>query len=213
MIDLTVPFLSACILVSGAAYLYAVARGQRRWRYLLKPGTMLLIMALALSGWTPGSAYDRFIVAGLAVSVVGDIFLMLPDRFMHGLGAFLAAHLCYIAAFGWGTAFGLNDALVLGALAAAAVPLFRRLRRGVLETGGSLMLTAVGLYVAVIAVMVWRAVAYGSPIAVAGAFLFFLSDALLGWNRFVQPYRWAGHGVMTTYYAAQYCLALSLSIS
>lgn len=31
----------------------------------------------------------------------------------------------------------------------------------------------------------------------------------LAWNRFVRPLGWGDQAVMITYYAAQYCLALS----
>ena len=51
--------------------------------YVFKPFTMLLILALAVqpSASTPTS-YRVFVVAGLAFSLAGDVFLMLPrDRF------------------------------------------------------------------------------------------------------------------------------------
>ena len=48
------------------------------------------------------------------------------------------------------------------------------------------------------------------PTAMMGATLFFVSDALLGWNRFVRPLRWAPVGIMTTYHLGQAGLVLSL---
>src|SRR5947199_206071 len=75
----------------------------------------------------------------------------------------------------------------------------------------------VGVYVSVIAVMGWcaavRATAGPSAsgeLALAGALLFMLSDGLLATDRFARRLRAADAIVMTTYYAAQTLIALSV---
>ena len=47
--------------------------------------------------------------------------------------------------------------------------------------------------------------------AVCGAGLFLLSDALLAWNRFRLKFKSAQVLILSTYYAAQWALAMSLS--
>src|SRR5205809_56507 len=77
----------------------------------------------------------------------------------------------------------------------------------------------VAVYVSVIAVMGWRAavraLAASPPpasggLALAGALLFMLSDGLLATDRFARRLRAAEAAVMTTYYAAQTLIALSV---
>jgi hypothetical protein len=56
-----------------------------------------LILAIARPRPSPRALR---LALGLIFSLAGDIFLMLPtDRFREGLASFLAAHVCYIAAF------------------------------------------------------------------------------------------------------------------
>ncbi|MGE5591702.1 MAG: lysoplasmalogenase family protein [Bacillota bacterium] len=47
--------------------------------------------------------------------------------------------------------------------------------------------------------------------AAAGGLLFYLSDGLITWRRFVRHHRALDHAVIITYYAAQFCLAMSAS--
>ena len=204
--------LSWLILASGVAYLAVLGWGPAPVRYLLKPGTMLLIIYLAWQRLDPSSSYGWLILLGLLFSVAGDIFLMLPrDRFLQGLIAFFVAHLLYIAAFTTEASLtlGWRDLVEVLGLGLIGYQVFVRLRPGVLARSSRLLLP-VALYTAVISLMVWRALAFGLPLAAAGAGLFYLSDAILALNRFGRPFPGADHAVMTTYYLAQYCLALTL---
>ena len=77
----------------------AVARRYFRVEYLLKPLTTLLI---AWSVWRIASSVPRYrtwLLVGLVLSTLGDVFLMLPvDAFVPGLASFLLAHLAYLLA-------------------------------------------------------------------------------------------------------------------
>ena len=92
------------IAASGALHIHAEYKGPRRRVYLFKPLTMLLIIGLAyINPAGRGGFYRSAILLGLAISLVGDIFLMLPgNRVLAGLASFFAAHLVYIAAFATG---------------------------------------------------------------------------------------------------------------
>src|SRR5437016_14122422 len=73
----------------------AVSRRIRALEYVAKPATLLALLAYAAFGHA-----SPWLVAALAFSLLGDIFLMLPaDLFLAGLAAFLIAHLAYIGAF------------------------------------------------------------------------------------------------------------------
>jgi uncharacterized membrane protein YhhN len=214
--------LSVAIGVSGLVYLWAATKGWRKVVYLLKPGTMLLIIALAAGGALSGAtgSYAIWVVAGLVASVLGDIFLMLPkDRFIYGLSAFLVAHLFYIYAF-WGAlpvAWDVRDLLRAPLLVLAVWALLREISTGLRERGQKRLLLPVMVYATVIGTMAWRAACLigvdGLPVptwmVVAGAGLFVLSDGLLAYNRFVRPIPHRDILVMGTYFTAQYLFALS----
>ncbi len=210
-----VPALTAAAVVSATLHIRAEYRGPR-WRvYVFKPLTTALILAIAClpaAGVAP--RYQWAVVAGLVLSLAGDVFLMLPrDRFVAGLAAFLAAHLTYIIAFTEGVPFG-TAPLALFALAATAAAILR-----VLWPGLGRLKAPVVAYVAVIVVMTWtaagRAFAIGTSAALyaaAGALLFLASDALLALNRFGHAFR-AGRALsLSTYFAGQWLIALSVAL-
>ena len=59
--------------------------------------------------------------------------------------------------------------------------------------------------------MVVCALADGNPLAIVGALLFYSSDALIAWNRFVRPLVVAPVLIMVTYHLAQAAFVLSLA--
>jgi uncharacterized membrane protein YhhN len=188
----------------------AVLQRKKPLEYVTKPGAMVALIVVAMSLDAPSSAQRWAIVAGLALSLAGDVFLMLPtDRFIAGVAAFFAAHLAYIVAFRlMDTSPG---ALLIGAafVAIFALVVGRRILIGVRDTAPELV-TPVSAYIAVISVMVASAIATKNPYAIAGALLFMGSDTLIAWNRFVQPLRWAPVTIMVTYHAAQLLIVLTL---
>lgn len=207
----------------------AVARAARRVEYVFKPATMGALVAVALL-LAPASAGERaWFVVALLFGLAGDVFLMLPeDRFIQGLAAFLVGHLAYVAGFatagGRACAFLANAcavgspalvhlaavaALTLGLLALGA-PLLARLLGGARRAALPGLVPAVALYSAVISAMLASAVLSGSLVAAAGALLFYASDTLIGWTRFVGPMRGGRVAVIVTYHTGQALLVLSL---
>jgi uncharacterized membrane protein YhhN len=182
--------------------------------YLFKPATTALLLLLALVPATAqGIRYQAAIGVGLAFSLIGDVFLMLPrDRFVSGLASFLLAHLAYIVAFTSGIPLGSAPA-VLVLLLVAAVPVLRLLWPAL----GPLRLPVL-LYSAAILLMVWRAWGRrwllpgpGATLAAIGATLFMISDGLLAVDRFRRRIPLAHTLIMTTYVAAQALIAASVS--
>jgi len=182
--------------------------------YLFKPLTTVLLLTLAASGPTVhGPTFRLAILVGLACSLAGDVFLMLPsDRFVAGLASFLAAHLAYVAAFQSDEPIPLSPQL-LWPLGVVALALLRVLWQGL----GRLWLPVV-LYTATIVAMVWRAWAraraiptQGTALAAVGAALFLVSDSLLAVDRFRFRFPGARAAVQVTYVAAQALIAVSVS--
>lgn len=201
--------LTAGTLLTGTGYLAALYSNHQRWKYLLKPGTMLWIILIAITYLPQAGGWGWWVLVGLLFSIAGDIFLMLPNRFMQGLVAFFLAHLCYITAFpfSWhlGQALGITAILLL-----LSLWFFYRLLPHLRHSNEKKLPIAVLLYILVISIMLWKAVLTGNYLLIAGAILFYISDAILAWNRFVRSMNWAKYAVITTYYTAQYLFALSL---
>jgi alkenylglycerophosphocholine hydrolase len=182
----------------------AVARGWKPLEYLAKPATLLALLAWVASA----PQASPWLLAALAFSLLGDVFLMLPaNLFVAGLGSFLAGHLAYLGAFA--APWGARGLWLIGLLAASS-PLVRRLLRAVPEPP---LRIAVGIYIVAISAMVASALAGGHPLAILGAFLFMGSDLMIGWSRFVRTWPSAKLAIIVTYHLGQVALATALLTS
>lgn len=188
----------------------AVAAGAKLPEYVLKPLTMVVLILAALELDPSSDAARGALVVGLVLSLAGDVLLMLPvDLFVAGLAAFLAAHVAYVVAL-WllgVSGGGLLVGLVVVALGALLVG--RRIVAGAAATDRALV-APVTAYLAVISAMVVSALGVGAFVAVLGALLFYASDAVLGWTRFVSDFPRSRVMVMITYHLAQASLVLAL---
>ena len=177
--------------------------------YLFKPLTLVLMIGAAVT-LDPGSSTARvWFVIALALSLAGDVFLMLPtDAFVPGLASFLLAHVAYVV--------GLNQVsdgrwfFALPAVLIAAV-LATRLVRGIRTSGHPELVAPVVAYVLTILVMVSSALASGNALGAIGAGFFMTSDALIGEDRFVQQRSWQPLAIIVTYHVAQAFLVISLT--
>ncbi len=196
------------LLIGSAALATATsALGWEAWHWLFKPLTMLIAILLVTrhrAGLAPGR---EWLLAALAASLAGDVFLMFDGFFIPGLVSFLTAHLAYLGLLRrdapW---FAHRGALAATLCVGAAMYAF-------LWAGGlpAPLRAPVAVYVTVIALMaaqaLGRARVQGTPAArtvAVGAMCFMLSDAVLATNRFVQPLPLAQLWVLATYYAAQW---------
>jgi uncharacterized membrane protein YhhN len=190
---------------------FAVGTANTKAEYVCKPAatSALLAMAAVLSPQDSGQR-TAFVVA-LALSLVGDVALMVPgDRLVLGLGAFLFAHVAYVVGFAMRD--GSASDYTLGAvLIAAPVLVFgTRIVRALRTNGPQELVPPVVLYMLAIAAMVISAIAVGNGYAIAGALLFFASDSLIAEQRFVAPRPFVPVLIMITYHLAQAGLVVSL---
>jgi len=189
----------------------------REWSFASKPLTTLLIMAYA---WPRGLATPllrRWVLLGLLFSLFGDVALLWPQQgFIFGLLAFLLAHLCYLWAFtrverlaAWPWSF-LAYGLLAGGILSQLWPGVPTALRGPV-IAYVICLSAMGAQAAVLG---WRARSMGgttgagrAALLALGGLLFVISDACLATNKFAGPLPLASIWVLSTYWAAQCCIA------
>jgi uncharacterized membrane protein YhhN len=188
----------------------AVRHEHRPAEYVFKPLTLVALTATALALDPADPTVRAWFVAALVLSLAGDVFLMLPgDRFVPGLGSFLLAHVAYSVGL---IAAGVElPGLVAGlaVVGAAGVAIAPRLMAGIRRSEPAMAPPVLG-YMTVISAMVVCAFGTRDGVAVAGAVLFYVSDTLIGWGRFVRSYDGGRLAVMVTYHLGQMLLVLSL---
>lgn len=207
------PILIALTLVVAAVDWWAAFTGRKPWEYVFKPLTMAVLVAAALAISDPSDSTARTVlVIGLVLSLIGDVCLMLGETyFLQGLIAFLLAHVAYIVALAM---VGVTAGPLLIGLAVVVVAggvIGTRIVRGAAQNEPA-MAIPVGIYIGVISLMVIAAIGTGNPWAIAGALLFFASDACIGWDRFVSPLPARSLLVMVTYHVGQIGLVLALTL-
>lgn len=179
------------------------------------------VVALASWVWraSPPDGYRRWMIAGLAASLAGDMFLETSPRglFLPGLVSFLVAHVFYVLAYA-------SDGRALEPLRALPAYAYGASLVALLWQGLGPMAIPVAVYAAVICTMLWRAAARvghvpdaSGRLALTGAVVFALSDSLIAIGRFgghlvdealrtSTPWRLA---IMTTYWLGQWAIAAS----
>lgn len=183
-----------------------------RWlEYATKPGFMLGLIAVAIAMHPVNPNERNFFLIALALGLVSDVFLMLPrDLFVAGLAAALVEHLAYISGFRT-RQLHLGALLITAAVALVSVAVFYPPIDRALRRQSPRLVAPVIAYVTIFVLMVASAGGSGSLIALAGALLFFYSDAILAWNKFVSPLP-AGRVVnIVPYHLGEALLVLSLA--
>lgn len=200
---------AATVVVAIVDWL-AVVAARRNVEYVAKPAVMVGLFAVA-AVLQPVSNLERILfMCALAWGLLSDVFLMLPqDLFLYGLVAALVEHVAYIAGFrARSFHFTLFVLAVVVALVSVGIVLPAIVRA--LQKSHPRLVGPVAAYVGVFVVMVASAGGSGSGFAFAGALLFFYSDALLAWNRFVRPMSWGRFANIIAYHSGQALLVLSL---
>ncbi len=191
----------------------AVYSANAKAEYLLKPLTMVMLAGVVLT-LDLGEGADRWWhLAAVLLSMVGDIFLMLPgDRdeyFLGGLFSFLLAHIAYIVGM---SELGISSPAVLVgvALAVAAVGGIGSKIAPAAKRKDKRLFVPVIAYMCVIGTMLASSIGTGVPIGIVGAVLFCLSDSAIGWSRFVNEFAHHRMVIITTYHLGQLGLVLAL---
>ncbi len=185
-------------LVFAALESLALFKGLKKLEWVAKPGVMLcLFVWLYLNTGLQG--LTLWFGIGILFSLAGDVLLMISlDRmFIFGLVAFLLAHVFYLVGFQ-------NELMEVNAwsvllsviLAVGAVRVMRRIVSAIRAKGQNRLVVPVIVYSTVITVMLYAAMTtISNPawstastfLVSVGAFLFYISDLILAWNKFVSP--------------------------
>jgi uncharacterized membrane protein YhhN len=201
----------------------AIAKGWKKVEYIAKPAAMLILLGCLLLAGVFGSLPLICFALGICFSLAGDVCLMFSythfsDRwFIPGLIAFLLAHVTYI--------LGLNIPLpdvspiwslgIAVILALTAARILRRILAGVRQKGLRRLVRPVGIYGMMITLMLLSALlTLNSPtwkisasvLVALGAALFYLSDVLLAWNKFVNPVKFGRLANIIPYHLGQFAL-------
>lgn len=216
---------TALVLALGCAVgdWIAVARENKTLEWIFKPATMLAIVLVA---WlTMPSAQEvwlaRFFLVGFVLSLAGDVLLMFSHEraFVFGLSAFLLAHVAYIV--------GMNATLppLLAFILLIPIGLMNawyitRVACALRANGQDALVTPIVIYGTVISLMFFSAWATlfrpewtgaRRAFVILGATLFYCSDAMLAWNRFVKPFRGGKVAIMVTYHLGQIALVTAIA--
>ena len=209
--------LAIATCVSAVLTMLGNEQKQPLLAFVFKPLATLLVIAHAArrAGDTP--LRRRWVLAGLVLSLVGDVALLWPQQgFVPGLVAFLLAHLCYLVAFTRSVRLAAQP-LAFAAYAVVAGIVLSQLWPGV---PGELRVPVIA-YVLALAAMAAQAACWWwharrselearARLAAIGGALFVASDALLASNKFMGPLACASVWVLSTYWFAQWLIASSL---
>ena len=177
---------------------WALWKNNPRLEVVAKPAVMV---ALFFWLWTSAGLNGALLWFGLGIlfSLVGDVLLMISlDRlFLPGLAAFLLAHLAYLVGFNTPlpalSSWGLILAFIIGL---SGVRIMRRIIAPLAAQGQASLRFPIIVYGLVISLMLlsamlkltdisWDAVA--ALLVALGAFLFYMSDIILAWMKFIAP--------------------------
>ncbi|HEY5730714.1 MAG TPA: lysoplasmalogenase, partial [Anaerolineales bacterium] len=185
-------------LIFAALESWALWKKLDKLEYVAKPAVMIcLFIWLYLNTGLLG--LTLWFGVGLIFSLIGDVLLMISlDRmFIFGLITFLLAHVAYIVGLqNELMAFTSWSVILIVILSMTAVRMMRRIISAIRAKGQARLIIPVTVYSAVITVMLYAAMTTisnpewntsASFYLSVGAFLFYISDLILAWNKFVTP--------------------------
>ena len=210
-------FLLIAALILAALEALALQKDLPRLETVAKPAVMI---ALFLWLWTSVGLNGSLLwfELGVLFSLAGDVLLMISlDRFfLAGLVAFLFSHAAYIIGLKTPipalSAWSLLLAVIIGI---NGVRVMRRILAPLAAQGQSHLRIPLLMYGMVISIMLlsammkltdtsWNALA--ALLVGMGAFLFYMSDVILAWMKFVAPVRHGRIYTMLSYHLGQIAL-------
>jgi uncharacterized membrane protein YhhN len=185
-------------LIFAALESLALWKNWLRLEYVAKPAVMLTLFTWLLTSVGLNGVLVWFGL-GILLSLVGDILLMISFEkyFLAGLIAFLLAHLAYVIGFNIPlpefSAWGIFLSVMIGL---GGTRVIRRILEPLAAQGLNRMRIPIIIYGTVISLMLLSALvklsditwdAGASLLVSVGALLFYISDIILAWNKFVSP--------------------------
>jgi len=214
------PFIavSAILAIAGAI----LGDGWLLLHQIAKPLTTILIL---LAVWQTAPAlsprYRVLVLIGMILSLAGDVLLMPPwHLFVPGLIAFLVAHLFFISAFAAGAsnASRITALAIYSAIAAINLSFLLPKVPADLKPPVTAYVVVLVLMASVAGARAWSnrhdlRLGESTRWAGVGGALFVLSDSLLAWNLFGGGLPMSSLLVLSSYFAAVWCIARSVARS
>lgn len=200
----------AIIFLFISLSIYAKHYSKKQLYIIFKPLTILLIIAFPLLGFREEySPYAYLIITGLIFSLLGDLYLLFPDKyFTNGLYSFLIAHILYIIAFTQNVT-NYNVLIILPII----IYIYVVVKKLYLKLGK--MRYPVYGYILLISSMLVYALNFdyqSGQISFVGigAILFTISDTTLAFNKFYKKFTNAELIILSSYFVAQLFFAMSI---
>lgn len=163
--------------------------------------------------------FNRLIFAGLLFSLFGDCFLVFANVdvffFLYGLLAFLLVHIVYAAAFFRDFKNNPQSSKLYGHLMLFFMGVFSMSYYSWIRDYLNNFRIPVLVYIFVISIMaILAAYRYKRVNLLSfrliywGAIFFVISDSVLAYNKFVEPFSHAGVLIISTYMIAQYMITM-----
>ncbi len=212
-----------------AAFAFAALESLALWKnwlrleYAAKPAVMIVLFTWLLTSVGLNGALLWFGL-GLLFSLAGDVLLMISFErmFLAGLAAFLLAHAAYIIGFNiplpdfsaWGLVFAVIVSL-------GGTRIIRRILSALASKEQVNMRTPIIVYSMVISLMLLSSMmklsdltwdANAAALVSVGAFLFYISNIILAWNKFVSPIQYARICHIAAYHLGQIALIAGVII-
>lgn len=216
------PELAMKILIISASVMFIIRQAsvltkKKFIRLTTTPMITYFICGMAVVGvYNYSQGNEWLILAALSLSLIADAVLMTEsaDLFTHGLIFFLGTHILYNIVFATGYSFLMTDILTGAVLIALMVFLIYKFYKS-----GNLgkMLIPVFIYITALSLIVFFSVNgfmrnhdVSNAMMMWGAVLFYISDAILGWNQFIKYFKYGTFYIWLFYAPGQFLIALSL---
>ena len=222
-------FLIILAFVFAGLETLALWKGWHELEYLAKPAVMVclfiwLYTTAGLHGALLPPTGITWFGIGILFSLAGDIALLFIDRFfILGLVAFLLGHIAYLIGFNTPlpqttSAWSFILAIVIGL---GSVRVLRRIAGSMRAKGQTRLVIPVLIYGTVITLMLlaamltlfrldWEATA--AVLVSLGAALFYFSDIVLAWHRFVAPIKNGRMLNIGMYHLAQIAIVVGVAL-
>ncbi len=186
------------VLILAIVDWVAIEKGWKRVDYVLKPITSITFLWWIWLAVGFGGDMLWFTI-GMFFCLTGDVLLMLPaENFIYGIFAFLAGQIFLIIALNDAPPYiNLWGAILIVLLGGIVWLIYPKLASGLSTKGKDSLQIPVLVYTIIITLMVYSALMTwtragwltSSALLVSiGAVLFYASDTLTGWRRFVNPF-------------------------
>ena len=210
--NLVTTILSIIAAISAGITIFSSYSDNKLALYVFKPLTTILVIILSvLFSRVSFHNHNELIFTGLVFCLLGDIFLMLHQKFMQGLISFLIAHILFLSFFYLKSETHNYYLLIPVYLIGLTV-------YGILFNKLGKMKFPVFIYLTILFLMAWSGISFyftthspAAEIIAVAVVLFVFSDANIAFNKFNKPYKLAEFLILSAYFVSIYLIAFSLN--